>query len=63
LDAGAGDFWKYNESQSGLTLNRSEGIAVAALHMFLDGDFSGQDSSVKHTVNGKGLPFIQCSIG
>lgn len=55
LDAGAGDFWKFNESQSGLTLNRSEGIAVAALHMFLNGDFAGKDSSVKHTANGKRL--------
>ncbi|KAJ5478898.1 hypothetical protein N7530_004407 [Penicillium desertorum] len=62
LDAGAGDFWKYNESQSSLTLNRSEGIAVAALHMFLNGDFAGQDSSVKHTANGDALRNINVDI-
>ncbi|KAJ5686432.1 hypothetical protein N7536_009051 [Penicillium majusculum] len=62
LDAGAGDFWKFNESQSGLSLNRSEGIAVAALHMFLNGDFAGKDSSVKHTANGDALRNINVDI-
>ncbi|CAI7634661.1 unnamed protein product [Penicillium glandicola] len=62
LDAGAGDFWKFNESQTGLTLNRSEGIAVAALHMFLNGDFAGKGSSVKHTANGDALRNINVDI-
>lgn len=40
LDAGSGPKWKYVEKASGLTFNRSEGLAVASLHMFLHGDFS-----------------------
>ncbi|KAG0158122.1 hypothetical protein PDIDSM_5635 [Penicillium digitatum] len=62
LDAGAGDYWKFHESQSGLTLNRSEGIAVAALHMFLNGDFAGKNSSVKHTANGDALRNLSVDI-
>lgn len=53
LDAGAGDFWKFLEPETGHVLNRSEGIAVAALHMFLNGDFAGQDSPIQHTANGE----------
>lgn len=40
LDAGSGPQWKYREASTGKTLDRSEGLAVASLHMFLNGDFS-----------------------
>lgn len=42
LDAGAGKEWKYNEG--GKEFNRSEGLAVASFHMFLNGDFSKDGS-------------------
>ncbi|KAG7813886.1 hypothetical protein KL921_000160 [Ogataea angusta] len=47
LDAGAGNQWRYNEN--GNEIGRSEGIAVATLHMFVDGVFSDGESYV---VNG-----------
>ncbi|KAJ5129498.1 Protein of unknown function DUF1688 [Penicillium bovifimosum] len=62
LDAGAGDHWKFKEPETGIMLNRSEGIAVAALHMFLNGDFAGQDSPVKHTANGNALRNISVEV-
>ena len=40
LDAGAGEHWRYNEPETGLTLARSEGLAVASFHLFADGGFS-----------------------
>lgn len=40
LDAGAGNTWKYTEEQSGQTFTRSEGLAVASVHMFQSGLFS-----------------------
>lgn len=45
LDAGAGDVWRYKESDSGQEVVRSEGIAVASLHMFQAGAFSSDDSA------------------
>lgn len=45
LDAGAGAQWKYFEQGIGGTVARSEGLAVASLHMFYDGAFS---SDPKH---------------
>ncbi|KAJ5220600.1 uncharacterized protein N7469_009487 [Penicillium citrinum] len=56
LDAGAGDFWKFTEPNTGNLYGRSEGIAVAALYMFKAGTFS--DSSVhatKESVDGKSM--------
>lgn len=44
LDAGAGKDWKYVES--GKEYSRSEGLAVASLHMFLDGVFSSEGLAV-----------------
>lgn len=41
LDAGAGPGWKYHEPDTGLTVARSEGLAVASLHAFCAGLFSG----------------------
>ncbi|MEM7167097.1 MAG: DUF1688 family protein [Planctomycetota bacterium] len=40
LGAGAGSMWSYRDEESGSTLTRSEGLAVATLRMFLDGLFS-----------------------
>jgi hypothetical protein len=52
LDAGAGDKWKFEEPGSkGEIYTRSEGIAVASLYMFLDGEFSTTED-VGHMVNG-----------
>ncbi|MCJ8142831.1 URC4/urg3 family protein [Ancylobacter sp. A5.8] len=40
LDAGAGDAWRFHEAETGLTVTRSEGLAVASLRMFEAGGFS-----------------------
>ncbi|TCK30584.1 uncharacterized protein DUF1688 [Ancylobacter aquaticus] len=40
LDAGAGDVWRYHEEATGLTIGRSEGLAVASLDMFAAGGFA-----------------------
>jgi len=51
LDAGAGDLWRFTEPGTGNVYTRSEGIAVASLYMFLDGDFAG-DEGRKDVVSG-----------
>lgn len=40
LDAGAGPDWSYLEPETGLRLNRSEGLGVASFHAFTAGLFS-----------------------
>jgi hypothetical protein len=50
LDAGAGKEWTFLED--GTRFNRSEGLAVASYHMFLNGDFSKDGSLV---ADGEGL--------
>lgn len=40
LDAGAGDGWAFTESQTGQSIGRSEGLAVASFWMFMEGAFS-----------------------
>jgi hypothetical protein len=40
LDAGAGDSWRYHEQETGLSLGRSEGLAIASFQMFCQGAFS-----------------------
>lgn len=40
LDAGAGDAWRFHEAETGQTLARSEGLAVASLRAFEAGLFS-----------------------
>ncbi|KAF1344914.1 hypothetical protein BDV97DRAFT_425216 [Delphinella strobiligena] len=52
LDAGAGNEWKYTEAIGGMQVERSEGLAVASLYMFLDGAFGAGQSDV---VTGEGL--------
>ncbi|HEY9639703.1 MAG TPA: URC4/urg3 family protein [Coleofasciculaceae cyanobacterium] len=42
LDAGAGADWRYKEAETGLVLGRSEGLAIASFHLFLQGGFSSQ---------------------
>ncbi|KAF3045024.1 hypothetical protein E8E12_004391 [Didymella heteroderae] len=54
LDAGAGDHWKYVEPGTERSYERSEGIAVASLYMFLEGGYTGEESSAP-LVDGKGL--------
>lgn len=44
LDAGAGNDWRYTEAGTNLQFERSEGLAVASLYMFLDGAFGENDS-------------------
>jgi hypothetical protein len=51
LDAGAGNIWKYTEDQSGQIFTRSEGLAVASVHMFQSGLFSS-DSQQPYRVDG-----------
>lgn len=40
LDAGAGAEWRYHDSRTGMTLSRSEGLAVASQRMLEQGLFS-----------------------
>jgi hypothetical protein len=40
LDAGAGNAWRYRETDSGLLSARSEGLAIASFEMFRAGAFS-----------------------
>lgn len=40
LDAGTGPAWRYHDAASGLTVARSEGLALASLRMFASGVFS-----------------------
>jgi hypothetical protein len=40
LDAGAGAAWHYDEAATGQRFTRSEGLAVASWHAFLNGRFS-----------------------
>jgi hypothetical protein len=43
LDAGAGNTWSYTETEGGSVVwkgGRSEALAVASYHMFIEGVFS-----------------------
>ena len=42
LDAGAGTAWRFRDAQSGQSIGRSEGLALASLAMFRDGLFSSR---------------------
>ena len=44
LDAGAGERWQFREADSDLRIGRSEGLAVASRHMFVDGVFSSDEA-------------------
>jgi hypothetical protein len=58
LDAGAGARWRYREAETGLELSRSEGLAVASLHMFMDGAFSHRNDP---SVTAEGLAHIDAA--
>lgn len=53
LDAGAGDHWRYKEPGASKVYERSEGIAVASLHMFKAGAFTTSASTTAPVVDGK----------
>jgi hypothetical protein len=53
LDAGAGDHWRYKESGTEQTYERSEGIAVASLYMFKSLAFSSKKAGNAPIVDGK----------
>jgi hypothetical protein len=44
LDAGAGTRWRYRDPINGISVGRSEGLALASLAMFLRGAFSSKPS-------------------
>ncbi len=44
LDAGAGPGWSYREAETGLSLGRSEGLAVASLRAMAGGLFSDDEA-------------------
>jgi hypothetical protein len=52
LDAGAGDHWRYTEPGTNEIYERSEGIAVASLHMFNSLAFSAMKSEMNPMVDG-----------
>ncbi|QDP73383.1 DUF1688 family protein [Legionella israelensis] len=54
LDAGAGKDWSYHEKKTGQRLNRSEGLAVASLELYLSGAFS-KDAKQPWRVDGRRL--------
>jgi hypothetical protein len=45
LDAGAGMGWKYQEAASGHSFSKSEGLAVASYHAFMEGAFSSNPAA------------------
>lgn len=47
LDAGAGAAWNYVEKSSGKTFNRSEGLGLASLQLFLSGAMSSDRKSLR----------------
>lgn len=60
LDAGAGQQWSYTDPASGMSLTRSEGLAVASLVMFGNGFFSS-DPQNPMQVDGGGLQQLTAS--
>ena len=44
LDAGAGPSWRYRDAETGASIGRSEGLALASLDMFARGVFSTNKS-------------------
>jgi hypothetical protein len=58
LDAGAGDSWRFTEPETGNVYSRSEGIAVASLYMFRNGEFASDKDGKEargDLVTGEGL--------
>lgn len=57
LDAGAGTQWHFTEEDSQKSFGRSEGLAIASWHMFVDGGFSG-DPDIPFMADHTGLANI-----
>ncbi|OIW27697.1 DUF1688-domain-containing protein [Coniochaeta ligniaria NRRL 30616] len=62
LDAGAGDHWRYTEPETGHVYERSEGIAVASLHMFTTLAFTASGAGTIPIVDGKGLERLETRV-
>jgi hypothetical protein len=45
LDAGADPLWRYHDAGTGITIGRSEGLALASLRMFESGVFSSEPNA------------------
>lgn len=54
IDAGAGNSWSYKEASSGEEFNRSEGLAIASIDLFIQGQLSGNPKD-PYIVNGSVL--------
>ncbi|MFL5785396.1 MAG: URC4/urg3 family protein [Bacteriovoracaceae bacterium] len=52
LDAGAGKDWKYFETETNKTYDRSEGLGVASYHMFMKGAFAADGKSLRSDARG-----------
>ncbi|KAF8202065.1 DUF1688-domain-containing protein [Mycena galopus ATCC 62051] len=57
LDAGAGPHWVYTEPGTDIQFRRSEGLGVAAVHMFTAGLFSGNKEN-PYQVDAAGLASV-----
>ena len=60
LDAGAGDTWRYRETEGGVAYGRSEGLAVASFHLFASGALS-RDPSQPLRADGSALCAIDAA--
>ena len=58
LDAGSGPGWRYVEAETRSAITRSEGLAVASLHAFRTGLFSG-DRTLPLRADAAGLSSLQ----
>lgn len=67
LDAGAGSEWRYvvREAKTETVVSRSEGLAIASLDMFLNGEFSSnKDNPYRVDANGlRSLTIAQLTSG
>lgn len=63
LDAGAGERWRYHEAQTGLTVTRSEGLAVASLRMFEAGAFSSDPAVPLRVVASMPMRAVASTLG
>ena len=61
LDAGAGSEWNYWEHNTQKKFNRSEGLGIASLYLFLDGSMSSNATN-KLQVDAKGLENLSLDI-
>ena len=61
LDAGAGAAWSYAEPGGGAVLRRSEGLAVASLHAFRAGLFSGDPARHPLRADADGLSRVDAA--